>query len=153
MIPSLIRYHRSSATMFCHHKTLHPGKQSQYHFANGLLRKWLLQRQKRRHLVTKRMPVHCAHCMLFVGNTPCVRSANTGPAVLSRTPAVVGHTRRRTPAVSCEQGHCFFKDAYSLVVAMSLFCSSLPCMDGKVGVPCPQDLNLARCRSSAPIYH
>jgi len=43
--------HRSGG----HSKILHPGKQSQYHAVEGVLRKWLLQRRNRRALVTKRM--------------------------------------------------------------------------------------------------
>ena len=48
--------HRSGG----HRKTLHPGKRSQYHQVEGVLRRWLFQRRKRRVLVTKRMLIRKA---------------------------------------------------------------------------------------------
>ena len=40
--------------------TLHPGRRSQYHYLEGLLRRWLLCRRQRRFAVTRRMLIRQA---------------------------------------------------------------------------------------------
>ena len=43
-----------------HRKTLPPGKQSRYHWAEEFLRQWFLQCQKRCVMLTKQMRIHKA---------------------------------------------------------------------------------------------
>ena len=40
--------------------TLHPGKRSRYHTLEGRLRRWLIRRRRRYHVVTKRMLIRQA---------------------------------------------------------------------------------------------
>ena len=93
---------------------LHPGKQSQYHFLEEPLRKWLLQRRKRWVLVTKQMLIHCTYCMLFCGNSSLCSQCKH-PASCKRS----GRINLVPSLVRCRLGTQPFARAQSAVITIT----------------------------------